>query len=219
MSTLREWLSSALSAVERRRVLSSLPVADRRRLLSEDFAREYPNAERSDHPGLVYRPGIVPAGFWCNPARALAFDRLGAAELDQIEAQIEREQTPPAPVVQLLAPAVPLHVQVLHADPYGRVPEPSSRPPVPVVALALRADGTVSALTELDVAAGGVVAERFPRSKVRTDAASSTPLAAPPSAAEPRNFAEGLGYTAEAHRSAQRSVAKLAPVKKAQAAK
>lgn len=201
-----------------RAALSRLPIAARRRILSERFERDCPNAERSNHPGLIFRPGVVPAGYWCDPERVFAFDRLGTAELDQIEAQIEREQTPPARIVQLLSPAVPLHVRVYHADPYGRAPDRDPRAPVPVVALALREDGTVSALTELDVATGGVVAERFPRSKVGTGVASSTTSAAPASVAEPRTAEQAFGHTAEAHRSAQRAIAKLAPVKKAQVA-
>jgi hypothetical protein len=79
-------------------------------------------------------------------------------------ARPEREIPAPARIVQLVAPAVPMRVSYARHDESGRHIEFDHQ--TPVLALALRADGTISAVTEHDVTANGAIAEHHPDAEI-----------------------------------------------------
>jgi hypothetical protein len=188
---------------QERAALSRLPIAERRRALSERFAYECPSVELS-------------TGTY-DPAHPERFDAALSHELDLLEARIERSVSPPARIVQLIAPAVPMRVSYAIHDERGR--HLGFDHQTPVLALALRADGTVSALTEHDVTAGGALTEYHPYPDVETGRAyyldESTGEAAPTI----HDTAAEMADIETIHAAARRAVAKLTPVKKAAGAK
>jgi hypothetical protein len=192
-------------AKEERSQLNELPVDRRNAVLAERFRREceLPDAAFT-HPGHVFVPGRPQA----------AFDFASAREFDLIEARIERETAPPARIVQLIAPAVPMRVSHLRPLGAGRVELDRQ---TPVLALALRADGTISAITEHDVKVTGALAEHYPFAEIETgrayylddDSGEATPTVHD-------TAAEEMAEIAGTHHTVQRA---LAPVKKAAGAK
>lgn len=191
---------SAYLTKDERAALARLLIAERRRQLSERFRRDCPRpgaASALSHPGHVFVDG-------CSLA---SFDFAAAQAFDKLEAQIERDISPPARVVQLIAPAVPMRVSHARYDEGGRHIEFDRQSPV--LALALRADGTISAITEHDVAANGALTEHHPYPEVETgrayyldeDTGEATPTV-PDTAAE-----EMLEITASARAARRRRTA------------
>jgi hypothetical protein len=195
---------------KQRAALSRLPVAERRQQLTERFRRDcpFPSGVELRHPGRVFVPGRPQA----------TFDFVAAREFDLLEAKIERGISPPARIVQLIAPAVPMRACHAICDERGAHIEFDHQ--TPVLALALRADGTISAVTEQDVCADGALTEHHPYPDVETGRAyyldessgRAVPTIHDTAAAE-------MADIETTHAAACRAVAKLAPGKKAQAAK